>query len=366
MTTATMPEPAPTNPNAEQPILAVRDLVKHFPVRGGILNKVQRKVHAVNGVSFDVARGETVGIVGESGCGKSTLGKTVVRLLEPTSGSVTYLGRDLAKLTHRQLLPYRKKLQMIFQDPYSSLNPRFTVRNMLAEVVRFHNVVPSSDTDEYIDDLIKKVGLGSDARDKFPHEFSGGQRQRLGIARALATRPEFIIADEPVSALDVSIQAQVLNLLMDLKDEFNLTLIFISHDLKVIEHFCDRVMVMYLGHVVESMPCLDLHENARHPYTRALLGANPIDDPADKRPLTILKGDVPSPFNPPEGCPFVARCPLRFDKCDDHNPPLEQQRHRHLAACWAIDPEHPHAPPPGPPDPVHSPDTEPRTRSRDA
>lgn len=328
-------------------LIEVRNLVKHFPVRGGVLNRVVANVHAVNGVSFDVERGEIVGIVGESGCGKSTLGKTIIRLLDPTSGSIRYDGREITGLGHAAMMPIRRKMQIIFQDPYSSLNPRLTVRALLREAIRFHDIVPPGETEGYIAELIKTVGLRPDAADKFPHEFSGGQRQRLGIARALSLKPEFIVADEPVSALDVSIQAQVLNLMMDLKDRLGLTLVFISHDLKVIEHFCDRVLVMYLGHIVEALPTRDLHERARHPYTRALLGANPIDDPDDRRPLTVLKGDVPSPFNPPPGCPFQTRCPEVIDRCRAEMPPLVEREigvptgtmkpEIERIACWAVE-----------------------------
>ncbi len=315
-------------------LMEVRNLVKRFPVRGGVLNRVIGHVHAVSDVSFDVHKGETLGVVGESGCGKSTLGKMLIRLIEPTSGTIRYEGKDITTLDHVELMPFRRTMQIIFQDPYSSLNPRLTVRSLLREAIAFHRIVPRAEMDEYITNLIRKVGLRADAADKFPHEFSGGQRQRIGIARALATRPEFIVADEPVSALDVSIQAQVLNLLMDLKDEFGLTLVFISHDLKVIQHFCDRVMVMYLGRAVEMMPCLDLDEQARHPYSKALLGANPIDDPSDRRPLTILQGDVPSPFIVPKGCPFTGRCPEVIDRCREEMPPAVSHSDGHLVACW--------------------------------
>lgn len=319
------------------PLLEVRDLVKHFPVRGGVLNRVVGKVHAVNGVSFDVGRGETLGIVGESGCGKSTLGKTIIRLIEPTSGGVRYEGQDITGFDHAALMPYRRKMQIIFQDPYSSLNPRLTVQAMLREAILFHKVADRSDLGGVIDSLIATVGLRPESKEKFPHEFSGGQRQRIGIARALAVKPEFIVADEPVSALDVSIQAQVLNLLMDLKERYSLTMLFISHDLKVVEHFCDRVVVMYLGHVVEIMPCEGLHERAEHPYSKALLGANPIDDPDDRRPLTILKGDVPSPFNPPKGCAFAGRCPIVQERCRVERPPLEKKRSGDHVACWGVE-----------------------------
>jgi oligopeptide transport system ATP-binding protein len=324
-------------------LVEVDKLVKHFPVRGGVLNRVIGKVHAVNGVSMSIKKGEVVGVVGESGCGKSTLGKTIVRLYDPTSGSIRYEGVDISQLSHSEMLPYRRKMQMIFQDPYSSLNPRLTVRKLLKEAIDLHGIIEGDDvdreTEKYIDQLIARVGLRKDSKDKFPHEFSGGQRQRIGIARALAVKPDFLVADEPVSALDVSIQAQVLNLLMQLKEEMGLTLLFISHDLKVIEHFCDRVLVMYLGNVVEELPCLDIHEQAKHPYTRALLGANPIDDPSQRRELTVLHGDVPSPFNPPKGCPFVGRCPIRMPKCDEKPPLVRNAVADRAVACWAVPPE---------------------------
>jgi oligopeptide/dipeptide ABC transporter ATP-binding protein len=317
-------------------LLEVENLVKHFPVKGGALNRVVRRVHAVNGVSLRVDRGETLGVVGESGCGKSTLGKLVIRLIEPTSGSVRFDGRPVTDLAHAEMMPLRRRMQIVFQDPYSSLNPRLTVKALLKEAIALHRVVPREQMDEYIASVLARVGLRPEAKDKFPHEFSGGQRQRIGIARALAVKPEFIVADEPVSALDVSIQAQVLNLLMDLREEFGLTILFISHDLKVVEHFCDRVLVMYLGFIVEEMPCDRLHERALHPYSRALLGANPIDDPDDRRPLTVLQGDVPSPFTPPKGCPFAGRCPLVMDRCRQEMPPLEEYRPGQRTACWAV------------------------------
>jgi len=317
-------------------LLEVDDLKVHFPVRGGILNRVVGHVHAVNGVSFTVEKGQILGIVGESGCGKSTLGKSVIRLLKPTDGKVVYEGTDVAHLGHSALMPFRRKIQMIFQDPYSSLNPRLTVKETLREVIKFHKIVPPAEMDAYIIDLVKKVGLRDDSGEKYPHEFSGGQRQRIGIARALALKPEFLVADEPVSALDVSIQAQVLNLLMDLKDDLGLTVIFISHDLKVIEHFCDRVLVMYLGFVVEELDCTNLHTEAKHPYTTALLGANPINDPDDRKPLTVLQGDVPSPFVLPKGCPFAGRCPIVEDRCLEEAPPLETRENGQRVACWAV------------------------------
>ncbi len=318
-------------------ILQVKDLEMHFPVRGGILNRVQSKVHALNGVSFSLKKGEVLGVVGESGCGKSTLGKCLIRLHSPTAGSILFEGEELTGLSHGELMPYRKRIQMIFQDPYSSLNPRMTVRQALREVALFHQVPTPFGMNAYIEELVQRVGLRVDAVDKFPHEFSGGQRQRIGIARALACNPDVLVADEPVSALDVSIQAQVLNLLMDLKDEFGLTLVFVSHDLKVIEHFCDRVLVMYLGNVVEELSCDDLHKNAAHPYTKALLGANPINDPDDRRPLIVLQGDVPSPFVLPPGCAFAGRCPVAEAKCHTDRPRLERKSVDHPVSCWLVD-----------------------------
>jgi oligopeptide/dipeptide ABC transporter ATP-binding protein len=316
--------------------LEVRDLIKHFPVKGGVLGRTVGNVHAVNGVSFDLQRGETLGIVGESGCGKSTLGKCTIRLIEPTSGTLTFDGQELTGLGHAELMPFRRRAQIIFQDPYSSLNPRLTVRALLKEVLSFHRIVPPQQMDARIADLVDKVGLRPEAVDKFPHEFSGGQRQRVGIARALALEPELIIADEPVSALDVSIQAQVLNLLMDLKEDLGLTLLFISHDLKVIEHFCERVLVMYLGYVVEEISTDDLGK-AQHPYTQALLGANPINDPDERRELVVLQGDVPSPYDLPPGCAFAGRCPLAEERCVLERPPLEPKRNGARAACWLVD-----------------------------
>ncbi len=318
------------------PLLTVRHLVKEFPVRGGLLNRIVARVHAVSDISFTVERGEIVGIVGESGCGKSTLGKTIIRLERLTAGEVHYDGERIDHLSRKRLLPVRRKIQMIFQDPNSSLNPRMTIRSILREPALFHRVVPASQIEGYIDDLMAKVGTHASAKDKYPHEFSGGQKQRIGIARALAVQPEFIIADEPVSALDVSIQAQILNLLSDLKRDFDLTMIFISHDLKVVDHFCDRMLVMYLGKVVEEMPCQDIATDARHPYTQALVASNPVSDPDERRELTVLDGDVPSPFSPPPGCPFVSRCPVKQPRCEAEMPPLVNVDDDHRVACWEV------------------------------
>ena len=331
-----MSQPKSEQYESSKPLVKVKNLVKHFPKRGGVFNQVIAKVHAVNDVSFEIRKGETLGVVGESGCGKSTLGKAIIRLHDPTSGRVIFDGVDITHLSRSRLRPIRRRMQMIFQDPNSSLNPRMTVEATLREVIRLHKIVSESEMRSYIDGLLTKVGLRVDDRGKYPHEFSGGQKQRIGIARALAVKPEFIIADEPVSALDVSIQAQVLNLLMDLKDELKLTLLFVSHDLKVIDHFCDRMLVMYLGNVVEEMPCQDIHATAKHPYTKALLASNPITDPDQRGELVVLEGEVPSPYDPPAGCPFVTRCPIATDRCKTENPPLEDRAGNHRVACWEV------------------------------
>lgn len=336
MTVGGVPVSGPAIPAC---LLDVRNVVKRFPVYGGVFNRVRGYVHAVNGVSLVVRRGEMVGVVGESGCGKSTLGKLIVRLIEPTAGAIIYDGTDITSLGHAAMMPLRRRMQIIFQDPYASLNPRMTVRRMLREVLMFHGVVAPAEVDDAIGELIARVGLRPDARDRYPHEFSGGQRQRIGIARALASRPEFIVADEPVSALDVSVQAQVLNLLMDLKEQMGLTMLLISHDLKVIEHMCDRVLVMYLGHIVEEVARAGLETQACHPYTRALLGANPVPDPDVRRPLTVLRGEVPSPLRPPPGCPFAGRCVFAMERCRREMPPLVPPAGSlsgHRVACWAV------------------------------
>ncbi len=331
---ATQSSPPPAE--APAPMVRVQNLVKHFPKRGGILNQVIAKVHAVNDVSFQIRKGQTMGVVGESGCGKSTLGKCVIRLHEPTSGKVFIEGTDIGSISSHALRKIRSRMQMIFQDPNSSLNPRMTVEATLREVIKLHQVVPAGEVDAKINTLMTKVGLRLDDRKKYPHEFSGGQKQRVGIARALAVNPEFIIADEPVSALDVSIQAQVLNLLMDLKEELGLTILFVSHDLKVIDHFCDSMLVMYLGNIMEEMPCEDIHAHAKHPYTRALLASNPVMDPDHRAELTVLEGEVPSPYDPPAGCPFVTRCPIKTARCEQENPPLLDHGNGHRVACWEV------------------------------
>ncbi len=315
-------------------LLEVDGLVKHFPVRGGVLNRVVGQVHALNGVSFEIERGEILGVVGESGCGKSTLGKCVMRLHDATEGSLCYEGKQIGELSHQELMPYRRKMQIIFQDPYSSLNPRLTVDALLREVIRFHDVVPAAEVDAYISELIKTVGLREEARVKYPHEFSGGQRQRIGIARALAVSPSFIVADEPVSALDVSIQAQIVNLLGDLQEELGLSYLFIAHDLHVVEHVSRRVAVMYLGRIVELATSEQIYEKPRHPYTEALLSAAPEPDPSARKGRLLLEGDVPSPLDPPSGCAFHPRCPIaEKGLCDREVPALRHIEPGHEVAC---------------------------------
>ena len=318
------------------PLVQAIDLVKHFPITGGVLGRQVARVHAVNGVNLEINKGECVGLVGESGCGKSTLGKTLLRLLEPTSGKIIFAGQDISQLSYQQLRPLKRRMQMIFQDPYGSLNPRMTIESILREALLFHAIVPESQVSKRIDELLDLAGLSSAVRRKYPHEFSGGQRQRIGIARALTVDPEFILADEPVSALDVSIQAQILNLLETLRQELQLSYLFVSHDLKVVQHFCDRVMIMYLGYVVEELPCDDLEADVQHPYSRALLGAIPVDDPRDRVPRKTLEGDVPSPIDLPKGCAFSTRCPRVESICQQDNPKLVTIGKSHKVACHLI------------------------------
>lgn len=320
-------------------VVSVRDLKKHFPITSGIV--IQRQVgavKAVDGISFDVYKGETLGVVGESGCGKSTAGRTVLQLYKPTSGSVVFEGQELTTLPSGELRRMRKKMQMIFQDPFASLNPRMSVGNIVSEPLRIHNVYSNkAELAEYVESLLERVGLNPYYVNRYPHEFSGGQRQRIGIARALALRPTFIVADEPISALDVSIQAQVVNLLEDLQEEFNLTYLFIAHDLSMVRHICDRVAVMYLGKIVEIGPTDDVYDNPLHPYTQALLSAVPVPDPlVEKNRLrVILSGDVPSPARPPIGCNFNTRCPVSIaGACfQEPDPELVEITPGHWVAC---------------------------------
>ena len=324
--------------NNGTPLIQVNNLKKWFPIRGGILSRTVGYVKAVNDVSFYVNRGEVLGLVGESGSGKTTVGRTILRLIEPTEGEVIFDGTDVVALSKPELRPFRRRMQIIFQDPFASLNPRMTVGDIIAEPLIIHRLVktPQERTDR-VAELLKLVGLSPDHMRRYPHEFSGGQRQRIGIARALAVDPEFIVADEPVSALDVSIQAQVVNLLQDLKDELGLTLLFIAHDLAVVEYVSDRIAVMYLGKIMEVAPASELYTNPQHPYSEALLSAVPVPDPTIKRERIVLEGDIPSPINPPSGCVFRTRCRYAIPECAETVPELREVSPGHYKACLRDD-----------------------------
>ena len=314
-------------------LLEVRDLKKYFPIRRGLFSRVSGQVKAVDGVSFTVRRGETLGLVGESGCGKTTTGRVILRLAEATGGEVRFDGLDVLSLGRRALRAVRRRMQVIFQDPYSSLNPRMTVGGILAEALKVHGLAKGRALGERVAQLLETVGLSPDYARRYPHEFSGGQRQRIGIARALAVQPGFIVADEPVSALDVSIQAQILNLLQDLQGQFGLTDLFIAHDLSVVRHISDRVAVMYLGRIVEIAESRSLYEDPQHPYTRALLSAVPVPDPSVRRRRTVLEGETPNPADIPSGCPFHPRCPERVAECSRVVPELKDIGGGHLVSC---------------------------------
>ena len=319
-------------------LLSVRNLVKTFPIKGGILSREVASVKAVSDVSFEIKKGETLGLVGESGCGKSTLGRCILRLIEPTSGQVFFKGQDITQLSTTAMRKLRRNMQIIFQDPYASLNPRMTVEDILSEPLEIHSIYKTSqERKQRILKLLDLCGLRREAIARYPHEFSGGQRQRICIARALAVEPEFIVCDEPVSALDVSIQAQIVNLMQDLQKELGLTYLFIAHDLKVVEHISTRVAVMYLGKIAEIAEAEELYDSPRHPYTKALLSAIPIPDPTYKKKRVILTGDVPSPINPPNGCYFHPRCPVAQPRCNTDHPELKNLRQvgetLHKGAC---------------------------------
>lgn len=325
---------------SSQPLIQIRDLTKSFPIKGGLLGREVASVKAVSGVSLEIRKGETLGLVGESGCGKSTLGRTIIRLIEPTSGQIILDGKDITNTKGEELRALRRRVQIIFQDPYASLNPRMTVGSIIAEPLEIHNLFDSrKDREDRVKQLLDTVGLRPEHINRYPHEFSGGQRQRIGIARALAVDPEFIVCDEPVSALDVSIQAQVINLLMDLQQKLGLTYLFIAHDLKVVEHISNRVAVMYLGRVVEIAPSDELYQHPTHPYTKALLSAIPVPDPRKREGRVILTGDVPSPIRPPTGCHFHPRCPIAVANCRSEVPQLKETRRDHFTSCLRVEPE---------------------------
>ncbi|MFZ1059403.1 MAG: dipeptide ABC transporter ATP-binding protein [Candidatus Rokuibacteriota bacterium] len=315
-------------------LLRVKNLKKYFPIRGGLFSREVARVHAVDDVSFDIYPGETLGLVGESGCGKSTTGRAILRLIEPTAGEVSFDGKNVTTLDKRALRGLRKEMQIIFQDPYASLNPRMTVGSIVGEALVIHKLAATKrEREERVVKILETVGLSPDHLRRYPHEFSGGQRQRIGIARSLAVNPKFIVADEPVSALDVSIQAQIINLLEDLQKQFGLTYLFIAHDLSVVEHISTRVAVMYLGKIVELAPAKELYTNPKHPYTEALLSAVPIPDPTVKRKRILLEGDVPSPIKPPSGCRFHTRCPIRVPACSENEQVLKEISPGHWVAC---------------------------------
>lgn len=322
----------------EENILEVKELKKYFPVKKGIFRKTVGNVKAVDGVNFNIKKGETLGLVGESGCGKSTTGRTIIRLIESTSGDVWFEGKNVLSLNKKEMRSMRKEMQIIFQDPYASLNPRMTVADIVGEPLDIHNLVKNrKERNEKVKEILNNVGLMPEYMNRYPHEFSGGQRQRIGIARALAVNPKLIIADEPVSALDVSIQAQVINLMQELQEEYGLTYLFIAHDLSVVKHISDRVAVMYLGKIVEITGKKELYDNPLHPYTQSLLSAIPIPDPTHKAERIILEGDVPSPVDPPSGCRFHPRCPEAMDICSKVEPEFKDYGNGHFAACHLLE-----------------------------
>jgi oligopeptide/dipeptide ABC transporter ATP-binding protein len=324
-----------TVPVASDELMRIDDLVKYFPIKSGVVKRTVGHVHAVDGVSLTIRTGETLGLVGESGCGKTTLSRTILKLVEPTSGRIVFDGEDITTFKRRRMRPYRREMQIVFQDPYASLNPRLTVRNIVGEPLKIHGVGGRGEYKARVDELLRVVGLSPEHANRFPHEFSGGQRQRIGVARALALNPRLVVLDEPVSALDVSIRAQVINLLEHLQQELALTYLFVSHDLSVVRHVSDRVAVMYLGKIMESGSRQDIYERPTHPYTQALLSAVPIEHPSQrgKKARIVLTGDVPSPADPPSGCRFRTRCWKAQEICAEVEPPLEKRGPGHVSAC---------------------------------
>ena len=320
----------------QEAMISVRNLKMYFPVGGSLFEK-KKTLKAVDDVSFDLYPGETFGLVGESGCGKTTVGRTIVRLYQPTAGQILLNGTDIAPLTEKEVLPYRSRMQMIFQDPYASLNPRMTVASIVGEPLRYQGM-SAKEINDRVRELVECVGLKEDHLSRYPHEFSGGQRQRIGIARALASKPDFIVCDEPISALDVSIQAQIINMLEELQARFGMTYLFVSHDLSMVRHISKRVAVMYLGHIVEMAPVNELYANMLHPYTKALMSAVPIADPdaAEKSKRIVLQGDVPQPINPPSSCPFRTRCPYADKACAEQIPELKDMGGGHMVACHKV------------------------------
>ncbi|MDP9729075.1 ABC transporter ATP-binding protein [Alicyclobacillus tolerans] len=317
-------------------LLEVKNLKKHFPIRKGFIRRTAGYVRAVDGIDLTVYAGETLGVVGESGCGKSTMGRSLLRLVEPTSGQIHFQGKDIMKLSKSQMRDMRREMQIVFQDPYASLNPRYTIGQTLSEPMEIHHLHNSTARKQRVQSMLERVGLDPSYSSRFPHEFSGGQRQRIGIARALVLNPKLMILDEPVAALDVSVQSQVINLLEDLQQDFNLTYIFVAHDLSVVKHISNRILVMYLGRMMELASSNDLFADPLHPYTRALLSAVPIPNPRVKRERIILQGDLPSPANPPKGCVFHTRCPLAQDVCREKVPEWREAKHNHMVACHLV------------------------------